>query len=231
MLSVCSSATSTDGAYVTTNDYRAAVVGASTADDPQQLAAIVAASRWADSYLGLPSGHLLTQTYSETLPAFGGQELLLARRPLRAVTKIVLNATSTADAGATVYSSTDFRIDAEAGRLWTDKGFPWTAQMPYQLGVTVPPNSELQPWYVEYTAGYTGPGGSTTTCGTCSTSTGVTLPSDLQMGVILKAREFVEGTYALQSQKIGDLSLTYASGKSYGSAAEALLAPYRRVTV
>lgn len=231
MLSVCSSATSTDGAYVTTNQYRTAVLGAATSDDPQQQAAIVAASRWAESYLGLPSGHLGLQVYSENLPAYGGNELLLARRPLVAVTKILLNATSSADAGATVYSSTDFRIDTAAGRLWTDKGFPWTAQMPYQLGVTVPPNSELQPWYVEYAAGYIGPNGTTTTCGTCSTSTGSNLPGDLTMAIVLKAREFYEGTYAMQSQRIGDLSLTYASGGGYGVQAEALLNPYRRTVV
>lgn len=226
MLSVCCTATSTDGALATTTAYRTAIAGASTADDAIQASAIIQASRWAERFIGVRPGELLTQTYSETLPAYGGQTLMLSRRPIVALLTIMNGATSTAS-NSTVYSSTDVRIDQEAGFLWRDAGFSWTAQMPYMLGATVPPDSELETWYVEYSAGYIGPTGTTTTCFTCSTSTGATLPEDLQFGVILKAREILDGLYALQSQRLGDLSLTYRS-EGYTSIAERWLEPYRR---
>ncbi len=228
MLGVCTSATSTDGGLATTAQLRTMLGTTSTADDPAQLAAILAATRWAENYIGVPAGHLLTQVYSENLPAFGGQTLMLSRRPVLAVSRILLNSTSTAD--ATVYSSTDFRIDREGGFLWTDKGFAWTAQMPYQLGPSIYPNSELQPWYVEYAAGYIPVSGTTATCGTNSTSTGYTVPDDITQAVILKARELFENVAGVVSQKIGDLSLTYRS-EGYTDAAKCLLEPYRRTTV
>lgn len=203
------------------------MIGAtSTADDLTQSAVILAATRRAERYIGVGPGHLLVQTYSENLPAFGGQTLMLSRHPLLAVSRILLNSTSTSD--ATVYSSTDFRIDKD-GFLWTDKGFPWTAQMPYRLGPNIPPNDELQPWYVEYTAGYVGISGTTATCGTCSTSTGYTVPEDITQAVILMARELYEGTMGIASQKIGDLAISYES-EGLSSAAKCLLDPYRRTT-
>lgn len=228
MLGVCTSATSTDGGLATTAQLRTMLGTTSTADDAAQLVSILAATRWAETYIGVPPGHLLVQTYSENLPAFGGQTLMLSRRPLLAVTRILLNSTSTSD--ATVYSSTDFRIDKEGGFLWTDKGFPWTAQMPYQLGPNVPPNGELQPWYIEYSAGWVGVAGTTATCGTCSTSTGVSVPEDITQAVVLRARELYESVSGIASQKIGDLSITYRS-EGYTSAAQCLLDPYRRTTV
>lgn len=228
MLSVCTSATSTDGGLATSAQLRALLGISSTADDFAQTAAVLGATRWAENYVGVPAGHLSLQVYSENLPAYGGQTLMLARRPVVNVSRVLLNSTSTSD--AQIYSSTDFRIDKEAGFLWADRGFAWTAQMPYALGPTVPPGGELQPWYTEYAAGYVGPAGTTATCGTCSTSTGQTLPEDITQAVLLKARELYESVAGIQSQKIGDLSLTYAS-EGYGKAAMCLLDPYRRTTV
>lgn len=228
MLSVCTSATSSDGGLATSALLRQLLGTTATGDDAAQSAAVLGATRWAESFIGVPPGHLLVQVYSENLPAFGGQTLMLSRRPLFAVTRVLLNTTSTGT--ATVYSSTDFRIDKEAGFLWRDLGFAWTAQMPYALGPTVPPGGELQPWYVEYSAGYVGTGGTTTTCGTCSTSTAQTLPEDITQGVLLKARELYEGTVGIASQRIGDLGISYQS-EGYGKAAVCLLEPYRRLTV
>lgn len=228
MLSVCTSATSTDGGLATTAQLRLILGATSTADDAAQFASILAATRWAEAYIGVPAGHLLVQIYSENLPAYDSQTLMLSRRPVLAVTRILLNSTSTSD--ASVYSSTEFRIDKEAGFLWTDKGFSWTAQMPYQLGPNVPPNSELQPWYVEYAAGYVGISGTTATCGTCSTSTGYTVPEDITQAILLRAREIYENVSGIASQKIGDLSITYRS-EGFTSPAKCLLDPYRRTTV
>ena len=229
MLSVCGSASSTDGALSTTVNYRLAVPGSATSDDALQQQAIVQASRWAERFIGVPPYGLFVQTYSETLPAYGGQTLMLSRRPVLNLLMLMNGATSTAS-NSTVYDSTDVRIDHEAAFLWRDQGFSWTAQMPWVLGPAVPPDSELETWYTEYAAGYIGPGGTTATCFTCSTSTGRTLPEDLELGVILKAREIYEGVYALNSEKVGDLSVSYAS-EGYGRAAERVLEPYRRTWI
>ncbi len=229
MLSVCSSATSTDGSLTTTTVLRTLVSGLSTGDDLSQHAALIAASRWTEAEIGLPPGHLQVQVYSENLPAFGGQTLLLSRRPVLNVLRLWNGATSSGS--ATIYTSTQYRLDGEAGLLWMDAGFPWTAQQPYVLGPTIPPESELQPWYVEYAAGYRTVSGTMATCGTCSTSTGQTLPQDVEMAVCLKARELYEGSYGIQSQKIGDLSITRSCGSGMSEAAACLLAPYRRISL
>ena len=223
MLNVCVSATSTDGALTTTAYLRRLLGATSTADDTAQQDAVVAASRWAETYVGYP---LLTQVYSETLAGYAAQELMVSRTPIRARLRL-FDSTDTGE--ATEYCSTDYRIeDAEAGFLGRDAGFGWTAQSAAHLGRYVVPGSELRPWYFEYQAGYIYPETTSTSYGT--SDTGRSLPEDIERAVALKAAEMYEGQEGIASKGIGDLSISYTSER-IGAAgpAERLLAPYRRV--
>lgn len=232
MLSVSVAATSTDGA-LTSPEYLRRVLASTSYDantNQAQVDAIAAASKWAVNYVGHP---LLAQRYTETLAGYGDQSLMVSRYPVRVIHRL-FDSTSTSE--ATEYCSTDVRVDPDAGLINRDAGFRWTAGEQYHLGGFVAPRSELQPWYADYTAGYVFPGMSTdgalyTTCAgvglTGSTSTGSTLPADIQHAVALKAKELFENLDGVQSKGIGDLSITYTS-ESLGnrSPAERLLEPY-----
>lgn len=230
MLSVSVAATSTDGA-LTSPEYLRRVLGATSTDattNTRQLDAIAAASQWAVQYVGYP---LLAQRYTETLAGYGSQDLMVSRTPIRVLLRM-FDSTSTSQ--ATEYCSTNYRIDQDAGLINRDSGFRWTAGVNYHLGAFVVPNSELHPWYVDYIAGYIYPALSTdsaifTTCAGGTTSTGQTLPADIERAVALKAKEFFEGLEGVQSKGIGDLSITYTS-ESLGQRgpAERLLEPYVR---
>lgn len=228
-ITVCVSASSTDGALATTAQLRAVLgVACSTANEAAQQAALVAASRWAANYLRY---NPLAQVYSECVAGFGTKELLLAKTPIRAVLRL-FDSTTTGDANA--FTSSEYKVDAENGCLILPAGgfFPWTAVQRFQAGMHVPPGSEIESYYVEYQAGYIWPETSSTGYGT--SSTGPTLPEDLQMGVLIKAAETYLQDQNLVSQKIGDLSVTYESesagdvGADRRSAAEKWLGPYRR---
>src|SRR3990167_5035078 len=182
-LTVCVSASSTDGALGTTADLRLLLGATSTANDAYQQSLIVRASRWAETYLGYP---LLTQVYSEKVPGFGTPYLTLARRPIRAVLRM-FDSTSTDSAGE--YTSTEIWVDSEeVGTLTRPSGFDWTVQTAQETAQTVLPNSEEKPWLIEYQAGYVFPETSSTAYGT--TSTGRSLPEDIEQAVLLKAIEF-----------------------------------------
>lgn len=230
MLTVCVSASSTDGA-LTTTDYLRYVMGAtSTTDNAAQVAMVAAASKWAESYVGYP---LLAQTYSESIAAYGRNDLLLERAPIRVVLRLF---DSTSTDTASEYCSTDYRVDFDAGILNRDGGWAWTAGEAYHLGRYVVPHSELHPWYAEYTAGYIYPELSTgdvlwSTSGIGgTTSTGQTLPKDIETAVALKAQEFYTGGgQNVSSKEIGDFSVTYGSQRaSQLGPAESLLEPYVR---
>jgi len=227
---VCATATSTDGALSTSADLRLVLGATSTANDAYQQAVVARASAWAKSYLGYP---VLTQTYSERVPAFGTPRLLLANAPVRAVLRVF---DSTSTGSATEYTSTEIWVEqAEAGTLTRPTGFDWTARgAAGTMAEGVSPMSETEPWYVEYQAGYVFPETSSTDYGT--TSTGRTLPYDIEQAVLLKAaRMVVDGqSVGIASKKVGDLSITYDSGSRGGgtntrSESEELLAPHRRL--
>jgi len=146
---------------------------------------------------------------------------MLSRVPIRGVTGIY-DSTST---GATNYS-TQIRVeDAEAGLLSRDEGFAWTNLGTDSISDGVTPNAETRPWYITYEAGYSLAGTSSTVGG--STSTGRTLPEDIEMGVIEKVRQLYGGTAGITSKRVGDLSITYRSEGL--DAPESLLQPYRRI--
>ena len=240
MLTICSSTTELD--FTTTGAVMMELFKSTTTanvDSTQQITylgtLIRRASAWAERYVQRPLG---LQVYSETLPAAGDNVLMLSRRPVVAVLRMF---DATATGSATEFCSTDYRVeDAEAGFLGRDAGFAWTAQRAYSagdfnLGLTsaVLPGRVERPWLVEYAAGYVPIGGVTTSSENWSTAgpngattTGRTLPDDVEQAVILKVKEWWEGVSGVESERVGDLAVSYARGEG-PSPAEALLAPYR----
>ena len=196
------------------------------------------ASAWAERYLG--RGPLLLQVYSETLAGAGDNALTLSRRPVMSVLRL-FDATSTGT--ATEFCSTDYRVeDAEAGFLGRDAGFAWTAQFAhaetcFSLGLARSPlpGRLERPWLCEYAAGWVPIGGVTTSSPVYSTAgpngtttTGRTLPEDIEQAVVLKAAEWWNGRGGVESERVGDLGVTYRapSADALGPA-ESLLEPYR----
>ena len=236
-LSVCTSASSTDGELLSTSSSLRSILGltsTSAADDAHQINLVRRASRWLEGPHGL-SYPCQVQTYLETVPAFGGQQLMLSRTPVRVVLRMF---DSTSTDTATEYCSTDYRVeDADAGLLSRDAGCAWTAGERYVLGKTIVANSELKPWMVEYIAGWTFNGLTTesehySTGGIGgSTSTGRTFPDDLEQAVLLKASEWANSAAGagVASESVGDLSVTYISGGNYRSEAADIVRPYRRL--
>ena len=195
------------------------VIGAPSTDEPLLQRLISRASRWAENYVGQP---LSVQVYGETVAGFGGRRLILSRTPLRGVTGIY---DSTSTGTATNYS-TQIRIeDAEAGLLSRDEGFAWSVGLADAIADSVTPNAETRPWYITYEAGYS-LAGTTSTGGGCTT-TGRTLPDDIEMGVIEKVRQLYGGMSGVTSKRVGDLAITYRSEGP--DTAESLLQPYRRI--
>lgn len=234
-LAVTVSASSTDGALSDTASLRQ-LLGITTdptgAQEAYHRALLRRASVWATNFVGYP---LLLQKYQECVPAYGHRNLMLSRTPLRTILR-VFDATDTGT--ATEYCSTDYRVqDKDAGFLSRDRGFDWTAGVTYGLDAHVVPQSEREPWLVEYQAGYVYPALSTSsviwsTAGVGgTTSTARTLPEDIEQAVLLKAVELFQAQPGnVQSKQVGDLAITYVNSKfTYRSEAEDLLEPYRRM--
>lgn len=231
---------STDYDLTTTGALKARLVGTtstSTGDDLYLSAAIRAASRWAESYVGYP---LTVQSYEETVPTYGRRTLMLKRTPVRS-----LRLYESTEADAYEVTSTQFWVeDREAGLLTRDEGWPWTVPSEQELEERPLPGEESAPWYCTYQAGYSYNGLSTdstnysTAAGT--TDTGRTLPEEIEEAVLLKAREIWEQSFEggqVESEQLGDLTVNYRSGrtdKAGGTAsplspAELMLASYQRL--
>jgi len=235
MLNVCVSASSTDGALATTAGLRLLLgeAASTTINEVYYQSLIVRASRWLEQRLGYPCQ---AQTYLETVPAYGSQQLMLGRTPIRTVLRFF---DSTSTDTATEYCSTDYRIeDPEAGLIGRDAGWAWTAGSRYYLGKTVVANSELKPWMVEYIAGWWPVDVSTcalnySTAGVVvnATSTVRDFPEDLEQAVLLKAAEFLRlgPSGGVSEESVGDLRVTYIGRENYRSEAEDLIKPYRRL--
>lgn len=202
----------------------------STADDARQLAALKAATKWAENYIGFP---LFVQTYRETRPGFYSRRLMLTHTPVRAV-PMLLDAASTDD-GVEVLSS-EYAVDREAGMLVRDDGWAWTAPIEFDLGPTPRAGQEQEPWLAEYVAGYTRDGIDTgspnwsTEAGT--TSTGRTLPYDIEEAVLTKAAALFEQAEGTDAEQLGDLKVTYnlrSASVDRQAPEETLLMPYRRL--
>lgn len=219
-LTVCVSASSTDGALATTDELRLILGTTSTGQDTYQQSCIVRASQWADQYLHYP---VLSQVYSEAIAGYGTNKLMLARTPVRSVLRVF---DSTTTESATEYTSTAYSLESEFGFLRLSGNiFPWTAVTRYNAGPYIAPDNEEKSWYVEYEAGYVS-GGTTSTAGG-TTSTGATVPEDLKYGVLLKAASMFMQDENVSAQKVGDLSINYRTADAM-TPAEMALAPYRR---
>lgn len=173
------------------------------------------------------------QRYQEVIPAYGGTVLQLVGYPIRKVFR-VFDGTDTGSAQE--LSATGYRIDAARGQLHRDEGWAWTYQLSRAIAFEPLPGQEYIQWLVEYSAGYVPAGGWTSTWEAGSTSTGSTLPLDLQAACI----DLVQNLYLsrgqaanVQSERVGELSITYATraAGSRGLPDEIVdvLAPYRSV--
>lgn len=236
---------STDRSLATVAALKSLALGAtatSTVQDAYFADLIARSSRWAESYLGYP---LTLQTYQECVAGYGARRLVLARTPIVAVDR-VFDATDTGT--ATQILSSEFRVqDRDAGFLSRNQGWPWTAtlQAPsfsgwagggpaFPLSPEPVPGDEYEPFLVDYRAGWTLAGVETTSANYSTangtTSTGRTLPEDIEYGVLLRAQDMFEGLdNDITAESLGDLSVNYASVQTdKPTPAERLLMPYRR---
>lgn len=237
---------STDVDLTSTSALKAEVLGAtatSTSQDTRYSNLIRRASRQAESWIGQP---LTVQTYRETVAGYGRRSLMLSRTPVRAILAIY-DSTSTDEAHS--YETSEIRVeDREAGLLSRDHGFAWTATLQWRAGGIAGADSmplqpmpmtgqEYKPWLIDYVAGYTyngidtGSANWSTRAGT--TSTGRTLPEDIEAAVLANAEvQAVQPPGGVQSESLGDVSVSYQNFRSADGGMEpwqALLAPYRRV--
>lgn len=204
----------------------------STADEASLTAAIQRAGAWAEGYVGYP---LMAAKYRETVASYGGRSLLLRRTPVRAVSALYLG-TDTGDSATIQITSTEFGVEAESGKLTRPDGWAWMVPVEQDLEIRPVPGQEFRPWLVDYVAGWTLDGISTgsalwsTEQG--STSTGRTLPYDVEAAVIERVVQKVTGTLGVSEKAVGDLRIKYGTGGSgsglSGDPAAAYLAPYRR---
>jgi hypothetical protein len=224
MLTVLATATSD---ALTTLENAKEFLGVTDSKDDQFIdRLILRASRRITTYLGRP---LVLQTYQTLLPSQGSVNLLLPRYPIQTVLRLF----DSSDTGS-AQAVTQYRVDREAGLLNRDAGWSWTVQLDAHAVTDLPtPGGEYRTWLVEWSAGYIGPNGTSST-GHGNTSTGSTLPEDLEEACL----ELIKDRYlarsrsdAVQSEKVGDVSVTYRDGGSQQvpMTVAALLAPYQSV--
>lgn len=224
---------STDADLTTTGRVRDLLLGAgatSTAQDAQIATAIRFASRWAESFVGYP---LSARTVRETLPGYGRRSVMVSYTPIRAV-QSVFDSTDTGDAQELL--SSEYRVENEdAGMLSRDDGWAWTVPSEFDLVARPMVGQEYRPWLVTYVAGYTY-GGMTTDSPNWgeggTTSTGRTLPEDIEESVAQRAAAIVSGDDDVVSEQLGDLRVQYQTNRvdnPLPSLYEVLLGPYRRV--
>lgn len=219
----------TTDAYLTTTSAVKADLGITTSSDDTRLdALILRAGAWAETFVGYP---LLLRRYRETVAGYGSRRLMLSRTPVRAVAGLFLGTdTGTAD----VVASSDFGVEAAPGFLVRDMGWEWSVTAIQDLVLRPQPGQEFQPWLVDYVAGYTFDGLSTSSAlwstAKGTTSTGRTLPYDIEAAVIAKAGRWYLGADTLVAKSVGDLRLQFgtgAGGRPVDPAAD-LLCAYRR---
>lgn len=223
---------STDAQLTTTQAVKDLLGVTGTSIDSAIDRLITQASRWAESYLA--KGPLTVQSYREAVPGYGSRRLVLSARPIRAVISLW---DSTDTGSATTYLSSEFSVDEDAGFIERDGGFAWDVDaVPQPFAVPLAsaprPGEEEPGWLADYVAGWTIDGVSTdspnwsTEKGT--TSTGRTLPEDIEEAVQLRVIERAEGRYGVKSRAVGDLRIAYGSGEeSLSAAARELLDAYR----
>ena len=221
--------TSTESQWCAISDLM--VLLASTASSSGLDLAITGATDWVERYIANSNGvSLRRNVIRETVAGYGSQFLMLSRTPIRKVVRM-FDSTSTCSGASTEYCSTDFRIDDEdAGfvSLTNDAGFDWDAVWQYNISRYPRPSAVQKRWMVTYESGWIRNETSSTCSAWASTSTGRTLPFDVERAVLLKAAEFAGGSATgIKSMTVGPLSVNYGSEQSDEVAV--LLTPYRRV--
>ena len=224
MLTVCT--TSPEDKWANLGDFLAVI--SATASSSGMEKALVDATAWAERYILGRQGVLRRQVYLETVAGSGSQRLMLTRTPVLAVTRLF---DSTATCEATEYCSTDRRLeDAEAGflELTSDYGFAWGALWEASLSDYPRPAAVRRSWLVSYEAGWQFACASSTSSDWLTTTTGRTLPEDVERAVLLKAAElYGASSYGMSAMRVGPLAINYQSEGV--DQVRDLLGPYRRV--
>lgn len=213
-LSVCASSTNTD--LTTLANVKAMLNITGPAQDPFLQRLLHSASRWAENYIG--RGMLTVQSYAETKAGYGRRQMMLRHTPLRAIDRIL---DGTDSGSATEILSSEFMAeDRAAGILERPQGWGWTPTFmgrqfdsAFPLEFTPLSGQEEKPWLVGYRAGWTLGGISTDSPNWStqkgSTSTGRTLPEDVELAVLFRTQAFYTGGDEAQSESLDDLSVNY----------------------
>lgn len=236
-ITVCASSTDLD--LTTTGMLKNLLGTTSTANDAYLSTLIRTASKWAETQVGYP---LTAQSYSETVAGFSRLQLLVNRTPLRAIDRI-LDATDSGTANE--IRTSEFVVeDRDAGILTRPQGWDWNPLMAghlfdsaLPLSLTPMPGQEMKTYVVDYRAGFTYRGLETSSVNWSTqkgtTSTGRTLPEDIELAVMFRAQAFFVGGDEAASESLDDLSVNYrslgtdANGRLLTRAAD-LLEPYKR---
>lgn len=206
MLRVCTS--STDTSLLSLPSYKAAIGTTATSDDGIMQSALDRATALIEGYVGYP---LRRQVYEETVAGYGGNELLVSRTPVRSIESILY--------GEELVASTSYFVDG-GGLIWRNDGWPWTAAVQYDMTAHVAPHSELRSYTVVYEAGYC-------TAGSTESSwltTGEAVPGEIESAILYTATFLYQNAgrdFSVASKKIGDLSITYQVGQSFGQGGSA----------
>ncbi len=147
---------------------------------------------------GLVAPTFAQQTYTETLPGFGNNNLMVSMTPLLSVASITYQ-------GGTIDSTTYFIDNPKAGFIRSESPWFWTAELQIAaVGLMVAQNSERRAYTVTYTAGYNLPGDPVQTN---------PLPQVISFAAEDTVKEYWFGRQRderLISQQVGALRLMYA---------------------
>lgn len=224
-VSVCTSSTESEFAHISD----LLILLGTTASSSGHSRALKDATDWAERHVtGAMGGSIRRSVVRETLAGAGSQQLMVARTPLWKVQRL-FDDTSTCE--ATEYCSTSFRIeDADAGFITRtgNEWFTWDTVTDWNLTQYPRPNAVRRRWLVEYEAGWQLTETSSTSNDWLTTTTGRTLPHDVERAVLLKAAEFYQGSASgMESMRVGPLAVNYSSEAL--DPAVTLLAQYRRL--
>jgi hypothetical protein len=198
MLRVCTSSTSYQ--LTTVQAVKDLLRTTSTADDTLLDALVSRASGAIELYLGRP---LLRQHYSETVPGFGGQNIMVTVRPIIHVDAVFPST------GAASLGTSEYIVDAEAGLISRNPGgWPWSAGIDWTLEGSILPGSERPIYQVDYEAGYIFPG---------TSDEPRTLPYPIEQAALDIIQDwylFSRRDPTIESKRVGDLAITYKTGGS-----------------
>lgn len=229
MLTVLTSAT--DVRLTTVANVKEVLNLTDSVDEPFLDRLILRASARVASYCGR---ELLVQKYQTVLPSYGGPHLQLPQYPIVSVSR-VFDGSDTGPGGSVELSATEYQIDQAEGQLYRDYTWRWSKRLdPHTVSDMITPDGERRKWLIEFTAGYVGPKGTTSTGLIGSTSTGSTLPAEIEDATI----ELVKSAYLarkrgddVKSESVGDVSVTYkdTGSRALPQTVKDLLDPFRSV--